>query len=333
MKKNELWFRKLGFYNNPLNIKPAAYHTELLGFEDKVEEIKKNIEGNKLVFIEGKYGEGKTTLLKKLIYTFGGRKKVIYFSCNRIEERLKVRKLLNGRYGIIGKWFDLRPNNMILLLDEAQSLDKRDYEKLHRYYTSNNFSSIVFVGAEFNKSKFPEVIAKEINHFKLHKLSPEDAVKIVRKRIGELDIVSDDIIKLLWEKSGNNARKLLMFSEAACRYAVEYGEDKVTEAIIEKVLKDIVAEKPEPVKKTIVKKVKESSSDKKEEQEDKKNETKDILDEIEAELAEIDLESDDEEEVDEVQTQKVKVKKKKRVSPEEALNKSTEELLHDERFY
>jgi predicted AAA+ superfamily ATPase len=202
----EIWYRQLGFHNNPLSIKPGAFQDGLNGYKEMIDEISYNILSNKNVFIQGEYGEGKTTILKKLINDFGGKKQVIYFSCNRIEKRINVKRLLNGRYGFWGKMFDLRPRNMILLLDEAQALEKKDYEKLLNYHNSGFFRAIVFVSQSYEADKVPPNMAKTIKVVKLKGISEEDALKIIRKRVGSLPLMPDAIIKTIFAKSNKNVR-------------------------------------------------------------------------------------------------------------------------------
>ena len=55
---------------------------------------------------------------------------------------------------------------MILLLDESQALEKKDYEKLLNYYNSGFFRSIVFVSQEYNEDEIPPNLAKTIKLIK-----------------------------------------------------------------------------------------------------------------------------------------------------------------------
>ena len=113
---NNIWYRRVGFYNNPFSIKPAAYRNNVTGLENTVDDISYAILTKKLVFVEGEYGQGKTTILKKLINDFGGKKQVAYFSCNRLDGRLNIERLLKKRYGFLGRMFGLEAKDMVLLL-------------------------------------------------------------------------------------------------------------------------------------------------------------------------------------------------------------------------
>lgn len=254
----KIWFRELGFYSNPFSIKPAAFTDTVFGYEEMVNEIVTNIHASGLIFIEGNYGEGKTSILKRLINEFGGHGKVIYFSCNRIEQRLNVKKLLNDRYGFLGKLLDLQPKNMILLLDEAQTLDDKDYEKLMRYYESGNFLSVVFVGKQYDPTSLPERLRRLIKVIRLEKLSSEEAVQLVRKRVGVFPLLDDETIVSIFNKSEMNPRIMLKNCEELCRQAFERGENKVTTVLVDKFFgkenMQTVNEEPEAEDKLFVEK-------------------------------------------------------------------------------
>lgn len=233
---NSIWFRELGFFNNPFSIKPAIFSDEIVGYQEVIDDVAYNILNKKMVFIEGEYGEGKSSILKRVVNDFGGKKQVIYYSCNRMEARLNPKKLLNERYGFLGKLFDLKPKEMILLLDEAQELNKKDYEKIYSYYQEGYFKSVVFVGKEFNKEEIEGKVKELMKPIKLRKLNEDEAVKIVRKRIGSLPLISDNIIKKVFRMSNNNVRQLLKNCELVCKHAVNYGEAKISDEIITEVL-------------------------------------------------------------------------------------------------
>jgi len=242
--KESIWYRQLGFYNNPFSIKPAAFHDELLGC-NAVSEVIRSILDKGIVFVEGHYGNGKTTLLRHILNRFGGRGKVIYFNCARIGHALDIKKLLNERYGFIGRLLNLKPKDMILLLDEAQYLGKSDYEALLHYYSLGHFRSIVFVGKQCNNDALPERLRQILRLVSLGQVSEKDAVSIIRKRIGNFPMISDEIIKMVFRMSDYNVRQLLKNCELLCRYAVE-NETSLTEELVSSLLstKEVV-QKPE----------------------------------------------------------------------------------------
>lgn len=234
----DLWFRQLGFWNNPFSIKPAAFSNEVFGNNTIIEDVINNVNAGNILFVEGDYGQGKTTLLKRLIKEFGGQKKLIYYSCNRTESLIDMDELIKGRLGFWGKLFSGKSNDLILFLDEAQDLSREDLEVIYDFYVDDNFKSILFVGSDLKKvpftKEFKDLISERI--FKMKKITPDEAVQLVRKRIGNIPLMSDKVIKLIYAKSDYNPRKLLKNCEIMCKYAVDNIEDEVTEEMVKEVL-------------------------------------------------------------------------------------------------
>jgi len=237
-KKMDTWYNQLGFYNNPFSIKPAVYHNEILGHNGIVDEVLDKIRSGNVLFVEGEYGLGKTTILKRIVDEFGGKKKIVYYSCNRSEDGLDVERLIKGGRGFFGKLTNKIPKNMILLLDEVQDLSKEDCEALHSHFDDKSFKSIILVSNNFKDITFGNGLKGLIgkNIIKLKKFSNDEAVEFVRKRIGNLKVLSDEAIKTLNKKSDGNPRRLLKNCEEVCKYSVENFEDEVNEEVVKKVL-------------------------------------------------------------------------------------------------
>lgn len=231
----ELWYKEIGFYNNPFSIKPSAYSDDLFGIDTT--KILEDLSAGKIIFIEGEFGKGKTSLLKKIINLFGGQRKVVYYSCNRAENSIHVDSLLKGGRTFLQKLFGVIPSDMIVLLDEVHELGEDDSALLLNEF-QKHIKSIVLVGPSYKKTKLPNGIKDHIkeNVFKLGDLKEEDAVDLIRKRVGDTEILSDSIIKLIFKKSKKNPRQLLKNCEEVCRYAVSHGYDKVTEDHVKKAL-------------------------------------------------------------------------------------------------
>ena len=231
---SEIWFKKLGFYNNPFSVKPAVFHNNLFGYEEMVEKMLEKLEYGDVFFIEGDYGKGKTTILKSIVNRFGGKKKVIYYSCNRKEGALPVEDLLVGKT-FLSRIFRSKMKDAILLLDEAQDLNGEDSQLITKHYDEGYLKSIVFVGKDMPKlsKELSNLIGKNV--LKLKKISERDAIELIRKRVGNLEILTDEIIAHVYSKSDGNPRRLLSIIEDACRYVVDHNLDAVNKDIVNKV--------------------------------------------------------------------------------------------------
>lgn len=240
-EEENLWFKKYGFFSNPFSIKPAPFDFKVVGQDKILDELYYNIPNGSMSFIEGKFGNGKTTMLKHLINKFRGEKKVVYFACNRIDKDLNIETLLKGKYGFWGRLFGLTPRDMIVLLDEAQDLTPENTERIKYFFDQGNIKSVVFTGISYDKCKLHESIKDRIGKegvLKLNELNEDEAVFLIRNRIGETNLMSDDVIKKIWKSSNKNPRRLLQYCDIAARKTAEKEEKEVTDAIVKEALKE-----------------------------------------------------------------------------------------------
>src|SRR3989344_1136617 len=313
---NKIWYKEIGFFSNPFSIKPAAFHDQAIGYEKVVDEISYGILNKKIILVDGDYGNGKSTILKRLLNDFGGKKQVIYYSCNRIEGRLDVKNLLNGRYGVIGEWFDIKPKDMILLLDEAQDLDAKDYERIYPYYQEGYIKSVVLMGKGIKKENIIGGLKSNLEEVDMGRLNEDLAVLIIRKRIGDIPLFTDSIIRKVYQKTGDNVRTLLKTCEELSKLSIDSGRRKVTEEFVKQYFQ-------------------EEKKDKVEAKEEKKEEIKEKKEKVEAK-----------EEKKEENKEKIEDKRKggkvykpdeykglMKSSAEELLNKPTDEIFGDEQYY
>jgi len=177
--------------------------------------------------IVGDYGTGKTALLKNIIRTFKGKRKVIFYSYNRREKTLDLNKLLYGK-SIYNKFFHIKPKKMILLLDEVKGLNMKERADLIYYYNKKYIKSIVLVGKnkrEINLNSELESILGD-NILKLENLSSENAVKLIKKRMNNSKFMSDKMIRMIHAKN-QNTRTFLENCEDVCRHANDVGCKRV----------------------------------------------------------------------------------------------------------
>ncbi len=217
----DLWFRKLGFSRNPFAIKPAAFSYELFG--PNINGVISGIDGGKFMFVEAPLGHGKTTLLKSIISRFGGKKKVIY--AHAVPSRdVGVKELLK-RSSLASFITGNLPSGMILVVDEAQNLLEDSSSQIMEFYKSGNIRAVVFFGTKYPDNGFAGELRAMMNGntIRLSRPTPEQAVSLVRSRIGNLPLISNEVILMAFRKAQGNPRRLLQVCEDMCRSAIEEG--------------------------------------------------------------------------------------------------------------
>lgn len=206
------WYEKYDFNENPFE----NFKNKTIGYEEILEEMFYAIMAGNMVFLEGEEGSGKTQLLREIIYNFGGYGKVIYVNCKLLDKELNVERLLKERYGILGKFFNKKPRNMILLLDNIEYLSKENAERIKYYYDQNYLRTVIFASSDMsNVGLHPSIEQRISKKVKLPKLSEYEAVQVVRERVGD-ELLSDRTIKEIYRMSGRNNRNFLKNCEKVC---------------------------------------------------------------------------------------------------------------------
>ncbi len=222
----DVWFRKLGFGRNPFAIKPAAFSYELFGPD--IKGVLSGIEDGKVLFVEAPLGHGKTTLLKGIINRFGGRRKVVYAHAVP-SQNIEVKELLK-RASLANVVTGRRPSCMVLVVDEAQNLMEASSAQIMEFYKSGNIRAVVFFGTSYQGSGFAGELKAMMNGnlVRLSRPTPEQAVSIVRSRIGSLSLLSNEVILMAYRKAQGNPRRMLQICEDMCRAAIEEGKLSVS---------------------------------------------------------------------------------------------------------
>ena len=278
-EEKNLWWRKLGFYTNPFTIKPAVFDNKVFGQDRILEELSYKIPAGTMSFVEGPLGTGKTTIMKHIISKFRGQGKVIFFSCNRIDSELNMEELLRGKYGFWGRMFGMMPKEMIVLLDEAQQLSPANTERIKYFFDQGNLKSVIFTGTNYDNANLHQSIKERIGHdglFKIKELTEDEAIALVRNRIGNSKIISDDVIRELWKISGKIPRRLLQRLDTVFKYSVENSEAEIkvsdlTKIFPESIKKQQAMEEDDDIEIKQSKKIKKSSKKKEEKPADKKS--------------------------------------------------------------
>lgn len=207
----ELWYKKLGYYENPFLINPLKESSAMLGQEKQLKDALYYIKSGSLVFVQGPAGGGKTKFLQTIIKSFRGR--IIYVNVAKLKKNLDIERLLRKRAGAFKK----TPRDMILLLDNVNELSLVNLERIKYFYDQGYIQSIVFTGNSMGRVKFPESMKSRIGKrlIKLDDLSPTHAVLLALHRLDEpIDedepLISKNLLKKVFDKSKKNPKNYLI---------------------------------------------------------------------------------------------------------------------------
>jgi Cdc6-like AAA superfamily ATPase len=222
------WYEKLGFDEDPFSTDSRENHDKLVNMDDVVQEIFYRIDAGSMLTVEGGPGTGKTTLLMIAARKFGGSRNVVYVDSKVLDKNLNITHLLQDRYGIWGRILNKKPRNMIVLLDNVQALSKKNTERLKYYFDQNYIKSIVFTTERYSKAKFSDSLKDRIGKrvVKIPALTDEDAIEIVRKRIGESELFNDELIKKIFKSSHYSPKELLVNCSNVASVAAKKGRKR-----------------------------------------------------------------------------------------------------------
>ena len=227
----DYWYEEYDFDINPFEVDALNEEkTQLIGLEEEEKETIYRILSSNMIFVEAGKGKGKTALLRHAIDNFRGHGKVIYVDATKVNKTLNIEKLLIGSNRIRGEMLGKKPKNMILLLDNIESLTKRNWERIKYYFDQNYIKSVVFTGKSFKSVNFPESIKSRIGSriIKLGSLSSQEALQIIQERLGDdyEAIITDEEIMQLYKLSKGNLKNFIInnFKLAQYKYDMEKSE-------------------------------------------------------------------------------------------------------------
>ena len=201
------WYEKKGYNEDPFSTKKGAFIEKAVNLTEPAEELAYHIDAGNIVLVEGETGTGKTALVSAAMERFRGEGRLIYFDCSK--DKVNLKKLLQNRHGIFGKVLNILPKNMVLLLDNFKELPLQEIERAKYYYDNSYLRSIVFVGN--GTSTLPPNIMERIGNrvIRLKKLTANDAIQLVKNRLGSLELLPEKTIRKIYRESGGDAKKFL----------------------------------------------------------------------------------------------------------------------------
>ena len=226
------WYQELGFLYNPFTIKPAFFNDEIIGYDTTVDAVVTCLKEGNILFLQGEYGQGKTSMLKYLINEFKGKRHLIHVSRNRSDRALQYKKILISANNWFGRLFSKPVKHAILIVDETENINLHDCEQIESLFESNYLHAVLFMDKSLEKANISPSLKERIgkNIFELKPISESDAISLVRSRLEDAGrLISDALIKKVFAKSKKNTRTFLLLMEEVFLHAYKDDRQEVQE--------------------------------------------------------------------------------------------------------
>ncbi len=224
------WYERFGYEQNPFELDPFKSEYALINHIHVVEDLLYLIKSGSIVVLEGQAGSGKTMFLRHITKVLGGKKKVAYVDGHRLKKDLDIEQVLNTQdRSFVTRIFSDKPQDMIILLDNVESLSASNCEKIKYYFDQNYIKSVVFTTTNVDLLKVSQSLKNRIldQVLKIPHMNQFEALRIIRERFSDHFFLSDDVIIRLFKLSDENIKLTLQHCSEVCQFVVKEGRGEV----------------------------------------------------------------------------------------------------------
>jgi len=211
------WYKKFGFNQNPLSIKPSENFELFFDNKNLLEDVINAIGKKENIVLKGKLGTGKTSVLKKIIKKFGGSRKLYYYNAFSASSSLDFDRVIKKAGGFFSRFFNLKSKEVVLFIDEASHLKDENIKEL-KNYLGNYFKSVILASSDTNY-KVPKELEESFNQtIDFENFTQNDAYNLIKNRLGEdiyKEIFKDSDIKSIYQKN-KTPREFLLKCDSFC---------------------------------------------------------------------------------------------------------------------
>ncbi|BBL45256.1 hypothetical protein MJ1_0081 [Nanobdella aerobiophila] len=201
-----MWWRKYGFYKNPLDIRP---NDNLIGIDDIIKKIKDSILSGEIILLYGPVGSGKTSLAFKIKRDFIDKYNVIYING---EYNKDIENEINNNLYIKFLFFKIKNKlPIILILDEFYNFPEEISKKLKYLYDNRIVYSIMLIQPS------PQVMNASLSFLnriyekiEMKLPSEDEIIKLINDRLKNKIKFDNEYLRKIIRKNNNNIRSIFI---------------------------------------------------------------------------------------------------------------------------
>ncbi len=224
------WYERFSYESNPFELDPFKSDFTLINHIKLMDDLLYLVASGNILVLEGDDGSGKTMFLKQIIERLGGKKKICYVDGRRVKKELDIEQLLNNaQKSLLNSVINKKPKELILLLDNVDTLSARNCEKIKYYFDQNYIKSVVFTSTNYSALDISDSLRNRIlnNVIVMPPMNSFEALRIVRERFSDHFFLSDEVILRLFKLSKENIKLTLQNCDAICQFVVKEGRGEV----------------------------------------------------------------------------------------------------------
>lgn len=120
------------------------------GYEKLREDITYNLISGNMIFFQTELNEQKRKVIGSVIKQFKDERRILYLDCAKIGQDPNIKKVFQKRYWIIGSLLNMRPKNMIILIDNIRYMSHKNCEVIKYYFDQDRIKSVLFIGEDYS---------------------------------------------------------------------------------------------------------------------------------------------------------------------------------------
>lgn len=227
------WYYKHGYSKNPFEKNTLKADDSLIDYDKQLAKILHWTESGNIIMLKGQRTSGKTRLVKEIIKKYGGKKKVALLKDNK---EFDVSQVLSKNKSLLKKIFNKKPKDMILILDNYDSISTKNQKNIQYYFDQNNIKSVI-ITTNKNITLIPSLKDRlGTRILTLKTLSKPKQLEIIKKRINNEKFFSTKLLKKL-QKHSKTYNDLLDNAQRAALLAEKKGNKTVTKKTIDTIIK------------------------------------------------------------------------------------------------